>query len=113
MKKIKKKKTDDITFLDDEERELYDSLERDEWKSVSKKEKIKDIVEFKVAAKNTFRQSKPITLRVNENDLLKLKARALEQGLPYQTLLISIIHRYANRHNINKQKRKKVPKVVK
>jgi len=37
---------------------------------------------------------KPITTRLPEHDLARLKARALELGIPYQTLLASIVHRY-------------------
>jgi len=94
MTKIKYKK---VKFLDEEEKELYESVERGEWVSVSKEEKEKDLAKFKQAYKNTFGKTKPISLRLNETDLIKLKAKALEQGLPYQTLLGSIIHQYVKR----------------
>lgn len=88
-------------FIDDEERELSESLERGEWVSTPKDVREKDIAEFKQAMKNTFGKTRPISLRVNEVDLIKLKAQALEEGLPYQTLLSSIIHKYvtANSHS--------------
>ncbi len=86
-----------IKFLDKEERELYDSVERGEWVSVSKKEREKDLDMFKKAMKNTFGKTRPISFRVNEVDLVELKAQALEQGLPYQTLLSSIIHQYVRK----------------
>ena len=86
-----------IKFLDEEEKELYDSVENGEWVSVSKKEQEKDLNTFKIAMKNTFGKTRPISLRVNEVDLVELKTQALEQGLPYQTLLSSIIHQYVKK----------------
>ncbi len=86
-----------IKFLDEEEKELYDSVERGEWVSVSKKEREKDLDIFKRAMKNTFGKTRPISFRINEVDLVELKAQALEQGLPYQTLLSSIIHQYVKK----------------
>jgi predicted DNA binding CopG/RHH family protein len=83
-----------IKFLDEEEKELYESVEQGEWVSVSEEEKEKDLAEFKRVYDNTFKKTRPISLRVNEVDLMKLKAQALEEGLPYQTLLSSIIHKY-------------------
>ncbi len=97
----KKNKQKNIKFFDKEEKELSESVERGEWKSVSKKEKEKMILEFQKVAKNTFGKSKSISLRLNENDLLKLKARALEEGLPYQTLLASIIHKFVSGKKYN------------
>jgi len=85
-----------IKFFDKEEKELFESVEYGEWKPVSKKEKKKIVSEFQKAAKNTFSKSKSISLRLNENDLLKLKARALEEGLPYQTLLNSLVHKFVS-----------------
>jgi len=94
MTTVKYKK---VKFLDEEEKELYESVERGEWVSVSEEEKEKDLAKFRQAYKNTFGKTKSISLRVNETDLIKLKAKALEQGLPYQTLLGSIIHQYVKK----------------
>jgi len=86
-----------VKFLDKEEKELYESVENGEWVSASKVEKAEDLVKFKQAYKNTFGKTKPVSLRMNEVDLIKLKAKAIEQGLPYQTLLSSIIHQYVKK----------------
>lgn len=48
------------------------------------------------AAKNTMNKTKNINIRLSEKDLHKVKAKAAEEGLPYQTLLSSVIHKFVN-----------------
>lgn len=47
-------------------------------------------------AKNTLKKTKNINLRLTERNLHKLKAKAIEEGIPYQTLATSILHKYTN-----------------
>lgn len=47
-------------------------------------------------AQATLDKSKNVNLRISEKDLLKIKARAAEKGIPYQTLLTSLIHQYSS-----------------
>ncbi len=84
--------------LDKEELELSRSLDRGEWKSVPNLEEEKE--KAKIAAGNYFRKTKEkrICIRVFSNDLEKIRAIAAEEGLPYQTLVTSILHKYAARH---------------
>ena len=80
--------------LDKEEKEMLASLERGEWKSVPKiKETRKNVQQ---AAANYLRRTKEkrISIRVFGEDLKKLKTCAEEEGLPYQTLVTSILHKY-------------------
>jgi predicted DNA binding CopG/RHH family protein len=81
--------------LDKEELALSRSIDRGEWKSVPNLEEEKE--KAKIAASNYFRKvkEKRICIRVFFNDLEKIKAIAEEEGLPYQTLLTSILHKYA------------------
>ncbi len=53
-----------------------------------------EIDEIKAAAKNTFKKDKRITIRLYEHDLVGIKKKALERGIPYQTLISGLIHRY-------------------
>lgn len=80
--------------LDKEEQEILDSVERGEWKSVknlaAEKRRLRQI------AKNTLNKTRNINLRLSERDLQKLKAKAVREGLPYQTLAASILHKVAN-----------------
>ena len=90
-------KTDE---LDHEEQELLQSLENDEWESV---ENLKDEIKFhQNIAKNTLRKDKRINIRLSSNDLEALKTNAVELGLPYQTLVSSILHQYASGRLIQK-----------
>jgi predicted DNA binding CopG/RHH family protein len=84
--------------LDQEELELSQSLDRGEWKTVANLKKEKE--KLKQAANNYLRKAKEkrICIRVFANDLEKIKAIAEHEGLPYQTLVTSILHKYASGH---------------
>lgn len=82
--------------LDKEEKELLDSVERGEWKTVSK---IEDELAFsKEAAGNFLRKDERVTLRLSSGDLDLLKQKAAYKGLPYQTFIASVLHEYAAGH---------------
>lgn len=82
-------------YLDEEEREIAESYEKGEWKPV--KDQAKAEREAVAAARNTLNKTKNINLRLSQRTLYRLKAKALEEGLPYQTLASSILHKYANK----------------
>jgi len=77
--------------LTKEEKDLLDSYENGEWISVSASE---DASRYKMAAKNTFKKNKRVNIRISETDLELLQEKALIEGLPYQTLMTSILHKY-------------------
>lgn len=80
--------------LTKEEEEILKAVEAGEFKRVKNFEQAKkDAIE---AAKNTVNKNKNINLRLTEKDLQKLKAKAIEEGMPYQTLAASILHKYTN-----------------
>ncbi|MEX0845193.1 MAG: hypothetical protein WD022_07915, partial [Balneolaceae bacterium] len=79
-----------MDYLDKEEKELIESIENDEWSSVGKEEQ--DI--FAKAAKASATKSKRINIRLTEKDYHDIQAKAMEEGIPYQTLISSIIHKY-------------------
>ena len=91
MKKIGKKAFEPI---DQEEKELMESIERDEWHPV------KNIVQEKkkaiAAARNTLKKDKRINLRLTQKDYHQMQIKAIEEGIPYQTLISSIVHKYLN-----------------
>jgi len=91
MKNINKKTFDPI---DKEEKDLMESIERDEWEPVKnmKQEKEKAIA----AARNTLKKDKRINLRLSEKDYHQIQIKAIEEGIPYQTFISSIIHKYLN-----------------
>jgi predicted DNA binding CopG/RHH family protein len=86
--------------LDAEERDLLESVEKEEWKSISDAESMAD--QYQVYAKATFRKDKRINIRISGRDLNKLQQRALAEGLPYQTLIASILHKYVSGRLVEK-----------
>lgn len=86
--------------LDEEEEDFLESFERDEWEPV--KNLKKEMTIAKKAASNYLKKNARINIRISENDLTKLKQKAAFEGIPYQTLIASILHKYAAGH-INKE----------
>ncbi|MGD7036729.1 hypothetical protein [Methylotuvimicrobium buryatense] len=85
--------------LSREEKELLQSYESDEWVSVASPDEIN---KYKAAAKNTFRKDKRVNIRMSELDLELLQEKALIEGLPYQTLMSSILHKYVTGRLVDK-----------
>ena len=54
----------------------------------------KEIEAIKTAADNTFKKNRRITIRLYDHDFIGIQKKAMEMGLPYQTLISGIIHRY-------------------
>ncbi len=79
--------------LDKEERELLASIERGEWVSV--KNTASEIKKHQQVARNTLRKDKRVNIRLTAADLEAIQTKAVEDGLPYQTLMSSILHRFA------------------
>ena len=98
MKKLNKKAFEP---LDNEENDLMKSLENDEWQSVKDfKQQKKAAIE---AARNTLIKDKRINLRLSQKDYHEIQIKAVEEGIPYQTLISSIIHKYLNGSLLPKQ----------
>ena len=76
--------------LTKEEKELLDSYEKGEWKSVPKS----DLKKYIAAARATFQKDKRMNIRISTKDLLGIQKKALEEGIPYQTLAASVLHKY-------------------
>jgi len=83
-----------INFLDKEEKNIVESYEKWEWKSdknfSDRKNKIQNIF------KNTISKKKAISIRLLDHDISKLKSKAVEEWIPYQTLISSVLHKYIN-----------------
>ena len=75
--------------LDPEEQEILDSFNRGEW--VSKGE---NLDKYKEAAKQTYAKTHRINFRVSEKDFRGIQVKAREEGIPYQTLVSSVVHKY-------------------
>ncbi|MCK4982123.1 MAG: hypothetical protein KAS17_04315, partial [Victivallaceae bacterium] len=77
---------------DKEEKNILEAFESGELK-LSKPSK-KEIESMKAAAVNTFKKDKRITIRLYDHDYTGIQKKAMEMGIPYQTLISGIIHRY-------------------
>lgn len=88
--------------LDDEERDILESYERGEWVSV--KDPKKEIKKLKEYAKSTLQKDKRINIRMSSKDLDQVQVIAAQEGIPYQTLVSSIIHKYVSGYLIERKK---------
>lgn len=77
--------------LTKEERAILKSAESGGFISVVSKKR--DIAHYSKIAKATLAKNKTISIRISEVDLIRLKAKAAQEGVPYQTLISSSLHR--------------------
>lgn len=80
--------------IDEYEKELIKSIENDEFEISPLS--TEELTRFKTAAANTGRKDQRMNIRMSSVDMQKLKAKALEEGIPYQTLVSSILHKFVN-----------------
>jgi predicted DNA binding CopG/RHH family protein len=86
--------------LTQEEKNLLDSVERGEWKRIP--DFRRESVRYKDAARATLRKDKRVNIRMAERDLIRFQKTAVHEGLPYQTLISSVLHKYINGRLIEK-----------
>ncbi|MCL0042638.1 hypothetical protein M1N77_02480 [Thermodesulfovibrionales bacterium] len=90
------------TVLDEEEKDILESYNRGEWRPVKNpKVEIKKLREY---ARNTLQKDKRINIRVSSKDLDQIQVIAAQEGIRYQTLISSIIHKYVSGYLIEKKK---------
>ncbi len=77
--------------LDNEEKEILDSYENEEWISVKNK---RTISKYQSIAQATLKKDKRVNIRITGKDLEMLQEKALKEGIPYQTLMSSVLHKY-------------------
>lgn len=80
--------------LQPDELELLASYEQNEWQSAKNVKEQKD--QYRTYARAMFRKDKRVNIRISEKDLLDLQKRALREGIPYQTLIASVLHKYTS-----------------
>ena len=76
--------------LDDDEREIVDAFEQGRLRPVESS------VDFRQVARNTMLKNRKINIRITENDLSALQRKAAREGIPYQTLIGSVLHKFAS-----------------
>ena len=87
-------KKNNFTPFDNEEADLIESIENGEWEPLPENEQIKEIKKATLYAESTMKKDKRMNIRISERDLKNLKVKALEEGIPYQTLVSMVLHKY-------------------
>jgi len=77
-------------ILDDFENEILEAYENGRLKPS------KSQTNFQAIAQNTMKKNRKINIRISENDLSALQRKAAREGIPYQTLIGSVLHKYAS-----------------
>ena len=87
---------------DNEEKNIIDAYESGKMKLLTPEKK--ELEKIKAIAKNTFKKDKRITIRLYDHDYKGIQKKALEMGVPYQTLISGLIHRYIEGDLISKNR---------
>ncbi|MEY4420610.1 MAG: hypothetical protein RLZZ498_1206 [Pseudomonadota bacterium] len=77
--------------LDIDEKELLGAYEAGKLKSTRSKS---ELAKYKAAARSTAVKDKRVNIRLSSGDLSDIQIKALEEGVPYQTLIASVLHKY-------------------
>jgi predicted DNA binding CopG/RHH family protein len=80
--------------LDPSEKDILDSVEKGEWRSVRGLNQERK--RYGAYATATFRKDRRVNIRLSSKDLEALQKKANEEGLPYQTLISSLIHKFVS-----------------
>jgi len=83
------KKQEKIT-LDKYENEILEAFENGKLKY------LKSRTDYQAIARNTMKKNRKINIRISDNDLSALQRRAAREGIPYQTLIGSVLHKFAS-----------------
>jgi predicted DNA binding CopG/RHH family protein len=75
-----------------DEKEIMNSINRGEWRSARNLKK--EIRRLKKFAQATVTKNRRVNIRLSPIDLEGIQSRALEEGIPYQTLMTSVLHKY-------------------
>jgi len=86
--------------LTKDEAKLLQSVENDDWKSIP--DFPRQSAHYREAARAMLRKDKRVNIRISERDLVRLQKTAMQEGLPYQTLISSILHKFINGRLVEK-----------
>jgi predicted DNA binding CopG/RHH family protein len=86
------------TRYDDEELDILQALDTGSLKPASDAQRMKM---HRAAAEATLKKDQRLNIRISSRDLKNLQARALEEGIPYQTLAASLLHKYVSGHLVS------------
>jgi predicted DNA binding CopG/RHH family protein len=81
------------TKLDAHEKDILETYEKGEMNSIIASKS--DLEKYRAAARSTFIKDRRVNIRLSSPDLMDIQERAIEEGVPYQTLIASVLHKYA------------------
>ena len=87
------------TLNDDEELEILQAWDAGSLKPVS--DMAQEITAHREVAEATFKKDQRLNIRISSRDLKSLQARALEEGIPYQTFAASLLHKFVSGHLVD------------
>ena len=82
-----------MSDIDAYELEILKAFESGQLKSIASKS---ELAKFKASARATAIKDKRVNIRLSSVDLTDIQVKAMEEGVPYQTLITSILHKYVN-----------------
>jgi len=85
------------------EKGIVEAFERGKLKSISPSKA--ELRKYKQAARMTFIKNRRVNIRLSSPDLMDIQARALEEGVPYQTLIASVLHKFVSGRLVEKPSR--------
>ncbi len=77
--------------LSKEEKNMLSSVERGQWRAAGDK---RDLRKYEEAARRTLKKDARLNIRISSHDLDLLRKEAVSEGLPYQTFVASLLHKY-------------------
>ena len=77
--------------LDKFEKQIEEELERDEWKRTKDYDRLEKALR---KGAESILKKKPVSIRLSERDIMLLKRKSLETGVPYQTLIATLVRQY-------------------
>jgi predicted DNA binding CopG/RHH family protein len=80
--------------LDHEEREILEAFEKGKLKPIRNTAAM--LSRLRIAARNTIKKDKRVNIRISSKDLTELQVKAVQDGIPYQTLMSSVLHKYVS-----------------
>ncbi|MDR4494969.1 MAG: hypothetical protein R3B74_11180 [Nitrospirales bacterium] len=89
-----------MSKLKSEEKEILEAFESGRLKRIEKVEK--EIDKHRLVAEETFKKDARINIRLSSRDLRAIQARALKEGIPYQTLVSSVLHKFVDGQLVEK-----------
>lgn len=97
-----------MSKLDLEEKEILESFENDALKPI--KSRSRELIRHRKMAEATFAKDSRINIRLSSKDLRALQKRAMVEGLPYQTLVASVLHKYVEGQMVEQPVAKRTPR---